>query len=316
MPCYTPLRGYYRKPSAAYPKGGFTTRASEAYTDRPLTIACGQCIGCKLERSRQWAVRCVHEKQLHNKSCFITLTYNDDNLPFGGSLVVEDFQKFMKRLRKKCGQMRFFHCGEYGETTQRPHYHALLFGWQPSDPELFSKTSEYTLYESKLLTETWGLGHASFGEITFESAAYVARYCTKKITGPNAENHYQRVDPETGEIYNLKPEYCTMSRRPGIGLPWLEKYGSDAYSKDEVILRGLSMKPPRAYDKQFEITDPATWQSVRQKRASTNNPYKGTTPGQNGPKPKLKRGVQLRTSRHDYAALKIQAKKLRKREIE
>jgi len=199
---------------------------------------------------------------MHSENCFITLTYDDDFLPFGGSLYRPDFQKFCKRLRKKVGPFRLFYCGEYGETTRRPHYHAILFGFRPNDPELFSQ-GKHKLYESKLLRETWGLGHASFGEATFETAAYVARYVTKKITGPAAEKHYQTVDPETGEIYDLVPEFNGMSRRPGIGLPWLKKYGRGAYERDEVVLRSKAMKPPRAYDLQFEVTDPLLFQSVK-----------------------------------------------------
>ena len=203
-------------------------------------------------------------------NCFITLTYNDENLPFGGNLEKHHFQKFMKRIRKKHGKMRYFHCGEYGETTLRPHYHAILFGYRPSDPELFSTQGENKLYESKTLRETWGLGHTTFGELTFETAAYVARYITKKVNGDPAVEHYRAIDAETGEIFDRQPEYCTMSRKPGIGLTWLEKYGQDTYQKDEVILRSRAMKPPRAYDTAFEVIDPKLWQQVRSKRSRCN----------------------------------------------
>lgn len=145
-----------------------------------MTVSCGQCIGCRLERSRQWAVRCMHEKQMHDDACFITLTYDDDNLPFGETLVLSDWQKFMKRLVKKNGPIRFYHCGEYGDDTNRPHYHAILFGYRPDDPELFSTSGETKLYASPSLRNTWGMGHCTFGDATFETAAYVARYITKK----------------------------------------------------------------------------------------------------------------------------------------
>lgn len=232
-----------------------------------MRVPCGQCMGCRLERSRQWAIRCVHEAQMHDENCFITLTYDDENLPPFGDLVKSDYQKFMKRLRKRLegrqARVRFFHCGEYGETTARPHYHAILFGYRPPDPELFSYGEEFPLYTSKELSSVWGMGHATFGEATFDTAAYVARYCTKKVTGDAAQAHYEVIDEETGEVYDRQPEYSTQSRRPGIGHGWMERFGRDAYAKDEVILNGRAMRPPRAYDKLFEHSDPKTWESVR-----------------------------------------------------
>lgn len=262
MPCYSPLAGYR---SAS---GGWVRRISQIGGGElaVLKVPCGQCIGCRLERSRQWAVRCVHEGQMHDENCFITLTYSDDHLPHGETLVKSDFQKFMKRLRKKIGAVRFFHCGEYGETTLRPHYHALLFGWRPDDPELFATEGEIRTYTSKNLTDVWGMGHATFGELTFESAAYVSRYCTKKVTGDLAEAHYTFYHTETGEIFQRLPEYSTQSRRPGIGKPWLDRYGSDVTTHDEVVLRGRAMRPPRYYDKVFEHTDPQTWETIASAR--------------------------------------------------
>jgi len=264
VPCYSPIQGYSKQ------GGGFTTSRREGWPDRPLQVPCGQCIGCRLERSRQWAIRCVHEKQLHEDNSFITLTYNDDHLPDGGTLVRKHFVDFMKRLRRKVGPVRVFYCGEYGDETLRPHYHACLFGYRPPDPELFSMKNEIPLYTSPSLRERWGMGHATFGELNFETAAYCARYVTKKVTGDAAHEHYRTIDPDTGEIFDRLPEFNGMSRRPGIGLPWLQKYGKDSYSKDEIILRDRAMKPPRAYDKAFEHIDPQLWRSVRIDRAVKN----------------------------------------------
>lgn len=267
MPCYRPLNGWKSI------NGGITFQKKDAYVDQLMSVSCGQCIGCKLERSRQWAIRCVHESQMHTDNCFITLTYDDDNIPFGGTLVLSDWQKFMKRLVKKNGPIRFYHCGEYGETTVRPHYHAILFGYRPNDAELFSTSGETKLYESPSLRKIWGLGHVTFGEATFDTAAYVARYVTKKVTGDAAKDHYEYFDTETGEIFTRKPEYSTMSRRPGIGLPWLDKFGNDAYSKDEVILRNTAMKPPRAYDVRYEQINPQHWKTIESIRKKTNSNY-------------------------------------------
>lgn len=149
-----------------------------------LSLPCGQCIGCRLEYSRQWAIRCMHESTLHDQSCFITLTYSDDNLPEHGTLILRDFQLFMKRLRFEFSnvKIRFYHCGEYGEKFGRPHYHALLFGIDfEADRTLYSQSKQGSkLYVSDTLNKLWNKGFATIGNITFESAAYVARYVVKK----------------------------------------------------------------------------------------------------------------------------------------
>jgi len=200
------------------------------------------------------------------QNAFITLTYNDANLPTDGSLQLRDFQLFMKRLRKRLGRVRFYHCGEYGEKFRRPHYHACLFGMDFPDKKLFKIQNKQRLYTSDILSELWPLGFSTTGDVTFESAAYVARYITKKITGASAEAHYENINPETGEISSLKPEYTTMSRRPGLGASWLEKYLSDVYPGDFVVIRGKKMKPPKYYDSIYELTHKEYYESLRRKR--------------------------------------------------
>ena len=261
VPCYSPLDGWRHRET-----NGFTMRPDLAQKDAPVTVPCGQCIGCRLERSRQWAIRNMHENAMHDFSCFITLTYDDDHLPYGGGLDLTHFQKFMKRLRKSQGPVRFFHCGEYGDETFRPHYHALIYGWRPVDPELFSTSGPHPLFTSPVLTNLWSMGHATFGEVTFDTAAYTSRYVTKKITGEAAESHYRFVDDDTGEIIDRKPPYLTMSRRPGIGMPWLQKHGAEAYTHDSVIMRGREMQPPKAYDRAFEHIDSYQLDQVKQQR--------------------------------------------------
>ena len=269
MPCFKPLKGYRRQPSPDFPRGGFTSSRQGAFVDQPLSVPCGQCIGCKLERSREWAIRCMHEASMHEQNCFVTLTYEDEHLPENGQLVRSDYQKFMKRLRKRVPRVRNYYCGEYGDTTERPHFHALLFGWKPSDGQQLT-TGNNPLFESETLNKTWSLGLTSFGEVTFESAAYVARYCTKKITGPMADDHYARTNPDTGEIYFLIPPFNGMSLKPGIGNSWLQKWGPDAYEKDQIIMRGKAMKPPRSYDRIFEHVDPHLFLRNRAKRGLSN----------------------------------------------
>lgn len=231
-----------------------------------LTLPCGQCIGCRLERSRQWAMRCVHEASLYERNCFLTLTYDDQHIPPGGSLNKKDFQDFMKRLRKAVGSgVRYFHCGEYGEKLGRPHYHACLFNYDFPDKKLWKKSEGGDLYVSDMLTELWGSGYCILGAVTFDSAAYVARYITKKITGASAESHYQ------GKL----PEYTTMSRggrkrgQGGIGLGWYQKFKTDCYPSDSVIMRGKEMRPPKYYDNKYELDFPKEFFKVKVQRSSS-----------------------------------------------
>lgn len=231
-----------------------------------LDIPCGQCVECRLERSRQWAVRCMHEAQMHESNHFVTLTYSDEFLPADGSLDYKHFQNFMKRLRKRCGPVRFYMCGEYGELESRPHFHACLFGVRFPDLVLFTSRKGVKLYSSSLLSSLWPFGFASVGEVTFESAAYVARYVMKKVTGDLAESHYSRVDPDTGEVYSLTPEFNHMSLKPGIGATWLDRFTSDVYPDGRCVVRGVEVKPPRYYDKRYTKVDPLVMESVQFER--------------------------------------------------
>lgn len=253
MPCYHPLRGFRARHVNESGKRGIVFDRKAGFVDQPVEVPCGQCIGCRLERSRQWAMRCYHESKLYEDNCFVTLTYNDESLPEGGTLVKKHFQDFMKRLRFSHPErkIRYFHCGEYGETTFRPHYHAILFNLAFEDQKLFSIKNGFRLYTSDRLERIWGHGFATVGSVTFDSAGYCARYIMKKVTGDDAEKHYQRIDPDTGEIFAVEPEYCTMSRRPGIGKGWLEKYKDQTYPSDTVVINGAVMRPPKFYDSQL-----------------------------------------------------------------
>lgn len=268
MPCYYPLNGYRSKTVNLSGKRSIVFNEHQGFKDLPVQLPCGRCIGCKLERSRQTAIRCLHEASLHEKNCFITLTYSPENLPPDGSLNVEHFKNFMKRLRKRCGSgVRYLHCGEYGEKFQRPHYHALLFNFDFPDRVLWKQINKQNLYISKKLEDIWGLGHCSIGDITFESAAYVARYVTKKITGNAALETYTTFSYQTGEIFNeRRPEYQTASKRPAIGREWLEKFQTDVYPDDFVVIRGKRMKPPRYYNARYEIDYPEDYAKIKASR--------------------------------------------------
>lgn len=247
MPCYGPLTGYYPKRDANDRRLVFRKDRSE--TGIPIKIPCGRCSGCRLEHSRQWAVRCMHEKRLHMASAFLTLTYDNAHLPPGGTLVKSDLQNFMKRYRNYAGNgVRFFACGEYGETSNRPHYHVLLLNSDLPDRRVVTTGPDYNLYDSKLLSSMWRHGHHVIGDVTFESAAYVARYCMKKITGDKAAAHYG----------DRCPEFIVMSRRPGLGTGYFDKYSSELVGHDSVIVNGYPAALPRFYDSKLPAVLPDT----------------------------------------------------------
>lgn len=278
MPCFHPLRGYrgpFPGKNGKYRITGIHQRKLESAAPAgavAVDLPCGQCIGCRLERSRKWAVRCVLESQLHQDNCFLTLTYRPENLPIGGTLVKRDFQLFMKRLRKANGdkKIRFFACGEYGEGTHRPHYHACLFGYDPPDKVIHTVRDGVPLFTSAAIGKLWPFGFNTVGAVTFESAAYVARYVMKKVTGNRAAAHYTVLDQETGELIERTPEFVLMSRGGrngrGIAAEWFEKYQSDVYPHDFVVARGQRMKPPRYFDKLLELEDAALMAELRDLR--------------------------------------------------
>ena len=243
---------------------------------RSLSLPCGQCVGCRLERSRQWAMRCMHEAQSHQSNCFITLTYDDTHLPSDQSLAYPDFQKFIKRLRKHLGttKIRYYMAGEYGENFGRPHFHACIFGHDFHDKKLWKRTPAGSkLYRSADLEALWPFGYSSIGDVNFESAAYVARYIMKKVTGKKSSEHYEEINDETGEIVKRVPEFNKMSLKPGIGAEWYKKFKSDVYPHDYVIVRGKKMKPPKAYDKLYKKSNPYEFDEIlytREKNAKLN----------------------------------------------
>lgn len=267
MACYTPITAYRGRTVNPSGKVAITFRREES-NGQELELPCGRCIGCRLRRSAEWALRGVHEASLHDRNCFITLTYNNENLPYRGSLNKTHFQKFMKRLRRYSAEkIRFYHCGEYGPKLARPHYHAALFGFDFQDKYPWKQNDHGDwLYRSPLLEKCWPFGYSSVGELTFESVAYVARYILKKQLGPDAEEHYTRHCALTDQFYTLEPEYTTMSRKPGIGRDWLSDFVGDVYPHDFVVHKGRRLKPPRFYDNYYEVMDPDSFEQVKAQR--------------------------------------------------
>lgn len=204
-----------------------------------IEIPCGQCIGCRLQRSREWANRMMMELETTDApSSFITLTYDNDHLPLSegvnhitgetemfGNLVLEDLQKFMKRLRAKTGKkIRYFACGEYGDKSNRPHFHLIVFGYFPEDAKFLrvGRHGEYNYYESEELSELWPYGLHVVSNVTWESCAYTARYVVKKFTGDMSIRYEEK---------NIKPPFVVMSNRPGIGYDYFMKH-HDMFSED------------------------------------------------------------------------------------
>ncbi len=287
MSCTKPLKAF-RSPAG-------DIRLGENPLGPQLELPCGQCLHCRLAKTRDWAIRCVHEAQMHEKNSFITLTYNENYLPTNNSVNVRHWQLFAKRLRKAMGPFRFLHCGEYGEENKRPHYHACLFGIDFSDDRVvFSQEDGHILWVSPQLEEIWGQGWCRIGPLNFDTAAYCAAYLQKKITGPTIKpgeksdqrlayetmslekkhRAYQRVDSETGEVTTVKPEYATMSRRPGLGTSWFNKYQQDVYPDDHVIMKGKKFRPPKHYDNLLEKKNPTLLEKLKlqRKKKSDENP--------------------------------------------
>lgn len=263
MTCTSPLKARYNGVRVSFD--------ADPSRGEPLDLACGQCMGCRLARANMWAIRITCEAQMHEQNTWITLTYDPEHLPHGGTLLKADFQKFMKRLRHRIQpiRVRYYACGEYGDQLQRPHYHACLFGFQFPDMELVKRTNHGPVYLSPMLADIWGKGFASVADLTYESAAYTARYTMKKITGLAADNHYSTID-EHGQLHQLEPEFSLMSLKPGIGEKWYKKFSTDIHTRDQAPILGhrprITKRVPDYFDKLLERVDPTQYQRIKEER--------------------------------------------------
>jgi len=314
MVCYVPLDAWRPDFSSGDKKLIFQYNPKVCSTPYPqLQVSCGQCIGCRLEYSRQWAVRGMAEAHAWENNCFITLTYNPEKVPKNGSLVLEDFQKFMKRLRRRCSgceeishpktgepvkPIRVYYCGEYGDENQRPHYHAILFNFDFPDKILYKEKDGYNLYTSEILNDLWtdpsdgvSLGFASVGECNFDTIAYVARYMLKKIKGDAKEQLLthtfytsagsinvdllptQRFNPFTGEIHDTIPEFSNCSRAWGIGKQYFDKYNEEIYVTDSVVYQGRECPPPRYFDSLLKSLDEDKYNDIKLARNDNAKKY-------------------------------------------
>ncbi len=268
MPCVAPLAAWFSKTVNETGKRSLVFDGS-GDLGKPVDVPCGQCIGCRLEYARDWAVRCMHEASLHDENCFITLTYKDDELPKGASLDKKHCQDFLKRLRSRFDtkRIRYYLAGEYGDANLRPHYHACMFGFDFPDKKYWSTREGNKVWTSDKLEETWSHGRTEVGSCTFESAAYVARYMVKKFKGPKEvmEKYYD----------GLEPEFALMSRGGkdkdgkqtfGIAHDYYKKHGTEIHSHDSIIVNGREQKPPKYYDSLFEKKRPVLMASIKEER--------------------------------------------------
>ena len=288
MACYHPIFAYksrFLNPETGKAVIRFQSPTHDYDKWEPVQLPCGQCVGCRLEYSRQWANRCMLELQSHDSAYFVTFTYDDDHVPRSWypdpetgealpslTLRKRDFQLLMKRIRRRFpdDKIRFFMSGEYGSETFRPHYHAILFGLHLDDLVPYKTVKEgdcyYTYYNSVKLSSCWldsdgkPIGFVVVGEVTWESCAYTARYVMKKLKGKDYGFY---------EKHGLEPEFTLMSRRPGIAREYYDTHPS-CFDSDYINIStpkgGKKFRPPRYFQKLFEVDQPEKSAELREIR--------------------------------------------------
>lgn len=272
MACYHPVSAWF---SAYSTKRQLTFKKPTGSSGTPdINVPCNKCIGCQLEKANTWATRISQEAKTNAENCFITLTYNDDHQLNSGNLCRRDLQLFIKRLRKYISpkKIRYYACGEYGERTARPHFHICLFGHSFTDQKLYKKTLRGDdLYTSETLDKLWTspetkqiLGFSTIGILNYATAAYTARYVTKKQLTPS--HHFSNLDIETGELTERVPEFATMSLKPGIGYDYFQKHGAEATYHDFLIVNGSKKRLPKYYDLLIKRKDEALFETLKTAR--------------------------------------------------
>lgn len=305
MACFKPLHGIrmpqYLAPGVPNPRAGQYLVYSymehrEPYLDpytgeyiEEITIGCGKCVGCFLDKSREWAVRisCEASEYPEESNWFATLTYanagdalrrptfnDDDAMVLDKTHPTLWFKSIREGYNRYFGDMpdfnadvglRYYLAGEYGDHSYRPHYHVCMLNFPLPDVELIGRTATGNqLFRSPYLDRKWQRGHITLGRLTYKSAAYAARYCMKKANGLTSAQY---------ESIGLEPEYTVMSRRPGIGYHYINENGARIYSTDSVVLpstRGKSAnanKPPKYFDDKYALIDPSAVAKAKAKRA-------------------------------------------------
>lgn len=251
-----------------------------------MQVPCGNCIGCRMDYSKMWMARITHESTKYANNAFLTLTYNPEHLPYkqtvdketgelkeGNPLVKKHIVDFVKRLRyyydkERPGEkIRFYACGEYGTKYGRPHYHMAIFNYDSTcwgDIKLRGNNHQGdALWSSEKLEQIWGKGFVTIGDLTPQSAAYIARYMLKKQKGKEKKYYYEKE--------GIIQEYTTMSRMPGIGLDWYEQHKEEIWLRDCIYVpqrnkAPLKIKVPRYYNKQLEKEDEEKLKRIKEAR--------------------------------------------------
>lgn len=318
MPCYHPqyrldarvperIPRYFRQ--RIYNKGVILSQA-EYERDREFLqrfeeagllsqIPCGKCVGCRLDYSREWANRCMHEASYYSSNLFLTLTYDETTLPIGtdvlfdpdtgeivldeetgqvktvqrGVLVPRDLQLFLKsfriELQRKYGQtgVRFYACGEYGEEGLRPHFHVIAFNCELPDMVYWYRRNGMTYYVSEFLLKVWQKGICAVTEVNWNTCAYVARYVMKKRKG-KMNKSLQEMRERVG--VQFQDEFVRMSLKPGIGWQYYQDHKDTIYKTDEDFVqkkdRTVKVKPAKYFDRLFDLDDPDRMFEIKQER--------------------------------------------------
>ncbi len=281
MPCYAPLQGY-----KDITTGGLVFSKKNA--TQKMEVACGQCLGCRVDHRLMWSIRIIHEASMHIDNfgnSWATLTYRDPSactdeqyrsgyyIPADYSLRPSDVSDFVRSLRRgnRDHKIRYFYCGEYGDENQRPHYHICIFNHSFDDQYLWKDDEGVYTYTSEELQKHWPWGFTTVAPLNLQTAAYTAGYALKKITGKRAEEHYLRCD-EHGEAYWLLPEYIRMStgrgKPSGLGATFYEKFSSDIFPSDQSPIpgHGQSELVPRYYKNILAEQNPAMLEDVKELR--------------------------------------------------
>lgn len=201
--------------------------------DSPMLLPCKRCMACRIQHTREWAVRLMHELDYHDRASFVTLTYDDDHLPVDGGLDKRALQLFLKRYRKSAapGPIKYYACGEYGGRFGRPHYHLIIYG------DAFDRRDD------RRLLEVWPYGFNSSGSVTYDSCRYVAGYCIDKLNGPLAAEVYQ----------GRQPPFQLQSK--GLGKDWAFDNKEQILSGKEFTLHGRPIGLPAYYARKLDYKD-------------------------------------------------------------
>lgn len=251
MPCFHPLKAgksqVFNRETGKYGIEFNPTRV--LIEGSSFKLPCGQCIGCRSDKARDRAIRCVHEARMHDRNCFVTLTYDQEHVPQDYSVRKRDLQLFHMRVQEFFGPGKSYNSvAEYGDQDGRPHYHSCLFGVDFSeDRKRWSKRNGHQVYRSAKLEQLWPYGHCEIGSLTPQSAGYCARYSMKKVTGKRADDHYFRVSPIDGELHRVEAEFSLMSRRPAVGLRYLREFAGDMFPSGFCVVDGRPQAVPRYY---------------------------------------------------------------------